>query len=348
MQISKLRSQLQSIPNALVDFPPDMSSVDDDPAVIAHQLNIPDSDKADPCGPYADTGVDGGDHMETGGEYEPVLEWGPQIEKKIARLGKAAAGSEQFQSRLAQAGSDALGYYVPFHARGYQWGAMVRASGVAWMATEYFADLPTDMETKFRLGLQAILQHELFHFATEVAVAQTELNQQAAWWRPALDQRNSEKRGYLHLEEKMANAWMLKAFRTALPAYRVMGKQQALKDFVARQPAGYRDALEVKTGGHWQQGLRELMRTYAEDAGVLEQNPQLWSEAYEWPPHFPMAPRINWRNCVIAFVDDSALYGIDPGWLTFFRRIDNVNETASFRKQLRRLSESHQAAWVTL
>lgn len=44
-------------------------------------------------------------------------------------------------------------------------------------------------------------------------------------------------------EERLANVWMLRAFRTALPGYQVRGKQAALRAFVGTQRDGGHGAM---------------------------------------------------------------------------------------------------------
>jgi hypothetical protein len=346
-----IREKLERL-NALVDFPPGGASPDEqDEGVISHCLHRPDSSLNDgDSGRYASP-IDDRDiervHDESddsSGEFQPVFEWGAEADEKIAALG-SAAGNEILQAVRSQSGSDALGHYLSFHVRGYQWGITVKLSGIATMVAHVFNDLPVDLDTKMRLAFQAILQHELFHFATDIAVSQTEMTQQKAWWWPAKQRRIDDGLIYLEQEEKMANAWMLKAFRTALPGFRALGKQEALKNFVRYQPAGYRDALAVRSDSDWKAGLYDLIFCYADDAECLDDNNSLWGYGFNWPAQFPIQPRIDWRQCPIHLEDDSKRFGIPPGWLTFFSALADIEETDDFVKQLRKLSPTVQRAW---
>ena len=87
--------------------------------------------------------------------------------------------------------------------------------------------------------------HELFHFATDYAIAQTELMLQEPWWTPATRAIRSGVPNYCLVEEQLANAYMLKAFRSMKPALRLRGKQEALRRFTLLQPPGYRDGAKI-------------------------------------------------------------------------------------------------------
>lgn len=178
------------------------------------------------------------------------------------------------------------------------------------------------------------------------AATHGELAQRQAWWAPAKAARVKRGEAYSLREERLANAWMMRAFRTALPGFQVRGKQAALKKFVGQQSAGYRDALSVKPGA-WPRDLRELVRGYAADAGHGDANALLWDQSYDWACQFPIWPRIDWRNCAINLVDDSQRYGIPAGWLTFFARLGAIDEDEKFRKQLAKLSAQARKRWRT-
>lgn len=344
MRVRRLRDDLDGICGALLDVPPPAGTSGDEEGVVGSTLHSPDSTSSSEFLDVVAAPMDEPEEGEDGNAFDPVFEWGADSDEAMRTLGDAA--DEQIRRSVeVDSGSDALGHYLSFHVRGAQWGATVKASGVAWLATRFFHTLPTDDLTRARLAFHAILQHELFHFATDVAVSQAELGQQQAWWRPALEARRARGEAYSHREECLANVWMLRAFRTALPAYKVLGKQAALKAFVANQPAGYRDALNFRTQC-WNAELRGLMAEYASNAGRRADNPLLWGE-YDWACQFPVRPRIDWRNCAIHYKDDSVRFGIPPGWLTFLSRLRVIDESDKFRKQLAKLGRSRQQRWET-
>ena len=342
MRVRRLREQLDQIPGALLDLPPPTGASGDEEGVVGSTVHSPDRTLySEPGDAFSAMPEDreGGPDDDT---FDPVFEWGADSEETIRRLGDAA-GEEIRKSVEVASGSDALGHYLSFHVRGAQWGATVKASGVAWLATRFFNTLPADDLTRARLAFHAILQHELFHFATDVAVSQAELGQRQAWWRPAVEARRARGEPYSHREERLANVWMLRAFRTALPGYQVRGKQAALKAFVGIQPEGYRDALTFEAH-HWDADLRKLLFEYAQNAGCQHDNPLLWGE-YDWACQFPVRPRIDWRNCAIHFMDDSARFGIPPGWLTFLSSLQAIDESDKFLRQLAKLGKPQQERW---
>ncbi|MBJ7574543.1 hypothetical protein [Luteimonas sp. MC1828] len=343
MRVRRVRQELDQIPGALLDVPPLAGASGDEDGVVGSTLYCPDATiRSDPGEAFQSMSDDREDESDNDA-FDPVFEWGADSEEAIRKLGDAA--DERIRKSVeVDSGSDALGHYISFHVRGAQWGATVKASGVAWLATRFFNTLPTDDLTRWRLAFHAILQHELFHFATDVAVSQAELGQQQAWWRPTLEARRTRGEPYSHREERLANVWMLRAFRTALPGYQVRGKQAALKAFVRRQPAGYRDALTFEAH-RWDSELRDLVFEYAQNAGRQYDNPLLWGE-YDWACQFPVRPRIDWRNCPIHFKDDSARFGIPPGWLTFLSHLHAIDESDKFLKQLAKLGRLHQERWL--
>jgi hypothetical protein len=344
MKVRSIRQKLEQIPGALWDFPSPESPSGDEKGVIGTTLWSPDEARR---GENVDDLLDSDgsdDYGEEDGEaLYPVFEWGAHSDDAIRRLGNAADEAIR-QSARSESGSDALGHYLSFHFRGMQWGATVKLSGIAWLATQYFQSLPTDDRTKAKLAFHAILQHELFHFAVDVAITQAELSQRRPWLKPALAARKERGVAYSCREEMLANVWMLTAFRTALPGFRIAGKQAALRSFVQMQPPGYRDALTFPAK-RWREELHELIFEFAENAGCERDNPLLWGWGYDWPCHFPVWPFIDWRNCAIHLVDDSARFGVPPGWLVFLSSLTAIEESAKFRKQLAALSRREQEGW---
>lgn len=343
--ISHIRTALDGIPDVFLEIDPTVGHEGAEPGVISHRLWRPREDvmESDIAAPRSYD--DKSDEIDSDpGDFDPVFELGPDAEEKIAALGEKTRGS--MRRSIEVKGTDALGFYLSYHVRGAQWGVHVRMAGIAHLLKHVLQPLQTDVLTKVRLAFHAILQHELFHFASDYAIGQAELTQQQAWWAPAQRRFSASVPPYHAREEKLANAWMLKAFRTALPALRVRGKQKALQDFVKRQPVGYRDALALRTPDDWQREIRVLMREKAEAAGRLADNPRLWQpDALDWPALFPLHPRINWRYCPVFLVDDTKDYGIPADWLQYFPRLPLIEEDRGFLAQLARQDLQVRKAW---
>lgn len=65
------------------------------------------------------------------------------------------ADGESIKKAVLAKGIDALGWYVPFHAKGVQWGIYVPASGLACLIANVFADLPVDLPTRLLIAFRA-------------------------------------------------------------------------------------------------------------------------------------------------------------------------------------------------
>ena len=233
-----------------------------------------------------------------------------------------------------------------FHVTGLQWGVYVPVSGIAYLMKHAFGGLPATDKTKAHLAFHAILNHELFHFATDYAVAQMELVFQEPWWGPAKEAFFEDYPGYCEEEEKLANAYMLKAFRTRKRSLEVRGKQEALKGFVRGQPIGYCDGLDVEKEG-WDRNLTELAEGYRALSETGKANPHLGDRGggWDWPRQFPIHPRIDWRYCPIHLVHDGERLGILEGCLDLFGHLEEIVESGDFQRKLRKLAPPIQDAW---
>lgn len=341
--IKHIRDSLAKIDDALIKFPPEGGSSGQGLGVTTHTLWAGHDYGLNELGAPTRGSAHGDDGMgDDSAQFDPIFEIGARHDETIPVLG--SEDEARIRQSIQVRGMDALGWYSPFHAIGVQWGVYIPLSGMVYLMQNVFADLPASAITKARLAFHAILHHELFHFATEYAIAQSELTQQQAWWAPANENRFRNGHKYLPVEEMLANAWMLKAFRTALPALRIPGKQHALRQFVHRQPEGYCDGDGVRTKAQWDQSLYDLAYSYAVESGDPD-NSHLWWPGFDWPALFPIHPRIDWRFCPIHLVDDSRTFGLPPRWLDFFSHLSDVEESAKFKKRLSRLSLQVQQAW---
>jgi hypothetical protein len=353
--ISSIRSGLAEIDGALAEFPPETGYEGSQEAVRLartiwrgenRNLVVESHDSIENgAGFFGDEegddvfGVDGGDR-----EFDPIFEIGADVDERFPGLGGDAG--KKIQQSVQLHGTDALGWYVSFHYPGVQWGIYIPVSGMAYLIQHAFGGLSAPIVTKAHLAFHAILSHELFHFATDYTIAQAELAHQEPWCVPAKRSFRAGKPSYCVVEEQLANAYMLSAFRSMKPALRIKGKQAALRSFVARQPEGYRDALGV-TPLLRDRLLKELAHRYGSCAKKGAGHSMLWnlSFGYDWAQQFPIRPRIDWRYCPIHLVNDGARLGIPPDWLGFFSRLSAIEETDEFRKELDLLASPIQRAW---
>jgi hypothetical protein len=352
-RVSQIREGLQGIPGALETFQPDPGFEGRDRSIAAAHVIWPGEQKHDDESdatfaprPDADETDSDNDLVSEGdGDdyFDPVFELGADAEECIERLG-GAAGVELEQSVLLH-GMDALGWYVSFHYTGVQWGIYVPVSGIAYLVSRAFGPLSASLGTKVHLAFHAILNHELFHFAADYAIAQAELTHREPWVLPARRAFRAKSPRYCVLEEKLANAQMLLAFRSTKAALRVKGKQAVLRQFVQTQPEGYCDALGVRPE-HMDSLLSGLARCYGEHAANSKNHSLIWGpKGFDWAQQFPIRPRIDWHYCPIHLVNDGSRYGIPQDWLSCFTCLASIEESDSFREMLHKLSADHQDAW---
>lgn len=126
---------------------------------------------------------------------------------------------------------DTLAYYLPFHFYATMWGIYLRASGILSIAS-FLADAIGREYTKwefrnlFNTGFELLLQHERFHFITEVACSRLELIYNYEIYKYFFSNIWSST-----LEEALCNAY---AFRAALRRQKGIVKKQ-MKKWMALQ-----------------------------------------------------------------------------------------------------------------
>jgi hypothetical protein len=349
--VASIRESLSMIPQALEGNPPDDSHQGSEGAIETLWPGLENTDDCiprewdcnsgerisweDPYESYDSEGI---------GDFVPVVEVGAEVDALDNALG-GTEGEKLKQSVLLK-GMDALGWYVPFHYPGLQWGVYISVSGIAYMLTNVFNKLPVAPETKARLAFTAILDHELFHFANEYAMAQAEIAHNEPWVVPAIRFRRGMSPPYFKREECLANAYMLRKFRATAKILRVKGKQTALRAFVKQQPEGYRDAVFV-TPDCQNRMLAELAHDYGSNAFRSRHHPLLWNPTtgYDWPGQFPIHPTVDWKFCPIHLVQDGGRLGLPKDWIKCFSKLEGIRESEKFVKTLGSLSVQIQSAW---
>jgi hypothetical protein len=350
-RVNQIRDGLRRIPNSLVDFPPEPSFRGVEPGVTTTPIWTGDYEAADsthgrmmPDKSLADSEEEDENDAGMPPDFDPVIEIGADVDETLPAL-RGEAG-EQIRRSVLLHGMDALGWYVSFHVVGIQWGIYIPVTGIAYLIENVLSKLTATLDTKVHLAFHAILNHELFHFGTDYTVAQAELIHQEPWWVPAKEAFKRGTPSYCVIEEQLANAYMLKAFRTMKLALSIRGKQRALREFTKTQPEGYRDGWRIRSQD-WDGCLGTLAEQYGRSSTKGAANPLLWERGlgFDWVGQFPRRPRIDWRYCPVHLVNDGALLGIPPDFLTFFSRILAFEESERFLKRLRNMPDSVQKAW---
>jgi hypothetical protein len=240
--------------------------------------------------------------------FDPVIEIGADVDETFPALGGEAG--EQIRRSFLLHGMDALGWYVSFHVVKVQWGIYIPVTGIAYLIKNALSKLTATLDAKIHIAFHAILNHELFHFGTDYTVAQAELIHQEPWWVPAKAAFTERTPKYCVIEEQLANAYMLKAFRTMKPALRIRGKQRALREFTKVQPEGYCIGWRVRSQD-WDGLIPALAEEYGRRSTKGAANLLLWERdlGFDWAGQFPMRPgstgataRSTWSTMARAWV----------------------------------------------
>jgi hypothetical protein len=270
-------------------------------------------------------------------ELEEMFEFGPEAANSIPALG--GTEGERIRQAVLAKGVDALGWYAPFHLIGVQWGIYIPTSSLAYLAKTAFSSVPVDVTTRVKIAFRAIHQHELFHFATEYAVAQLEL----LVGEPIHVHRSELKDpqlGYIVAEERAANAWMLRSLPSTKRTLRSPGRAKALRRFVSRQPAGYRDAGEIVGTDNFRAACHDLIDDYLSlryDTRGAERINLDWL--------LPLTPRIDWRQVPVHVIHDDKRLPFAPGAFDLFEHVREIVSTESFEAGLEKLPRPLQRAW---
>ena len=286
------------------------------------------------------------DHSEELDDFDPLIERGAEADDKLPVLGDDE--DEEIRQNVEENGTDALGYYRSFHIIGKQWGVFITTKGLLYMA-KHFASLGLSNKIALKNSFQLILSHELFHFSVDYALSQLEIILGEPIWIPKAKSLLSKSPDYLTTEEKMANAYMQCRARTGRPDLDIKGKAKLLKEFIKHQPAGYRDALNVKRS-NWNDNLHQLgfdLISEAINGGASLPSYGALSRSFEWPSIFQCHPQVDWRYCPIFILDDSckSIGKLPDDCVQAFAAINTINETPKFLKMLAKLPKNIQSKW---
>lgn len=147
---------------------------------------------------------------------------------------------------------DLLAYYLPFHFYTNNWGIYVLSSGILRVAAMLAIKTGQVVSSELaNLGYAILIQHERFHFFSEMACSRAELLIDGSLYRSYF--HNGIATAY---EEALANAH---AFRTTL-----RGQPAALardvEQWMSSQGPGYRDFKKCLTSSAFRDWCRQLTR----------------------------------------------------------------------------------------
>lgn len=237
-------------------------------------------------------------------------------------------------------GIDALAWYVSFHHEGAGWGIYVPVSSLAYLHKREFASQRGDTSRAFQVGLTTLLAHEFVHFAVDYACAQWEILLRTPCWNSLVADRKASNVPYLHSEEKLANAAMMRNCHNLLTG----SERQALRRFVSSQPLGYRDAPTVLEQDAFEHTFSEVLKLYV-GMPAAAHGLDLCTPAFDHFVHFPQSEAYMNAGCPIHIIHDETSVGLP--WLKFLRSLRVIDETDGFKKSLEKLHSDMKKKWAT-
>jgi len=192
--------------------------------------------------------------------------YGHPGEEELEYERRANKYGEIFES-AERDGLDALAWYQSFHQDNPCWGIYIKESSLFMLADVVFGGkLPeggsrAEHERKassenLRKAWLLLWAHEVFHFATDVAIARWEVVLQRPLWAFDRFRRRQENVNYWLFEEQAANAQMLRHLKRRWEDNDIA----RVEAFTLRQPSGYRDAINAVPDRFFMPLLEELMR----------------------------------------------------------------------------------------
>jgi Domain of unknown function (DUF4160) len=152
------------------------------------------------------------------------------------------------EKTISATGVEALAFYAPFHFyQQHHWGIYIRDFGLVYLASKFLRrqTLTTADNWVLRCAYEFLLQHEYFHFQTELAVSRYEiLILQGSIYLDHTYLHHFLDRNSSWLEESIANARGYREFsrRGAIASKNQIDDFKAfLASWMKTQPAGYRD-----------------------------------------------------------------------------------------------------------
>jgi hypothetical protein len=342
--VSRIRTDLEDIEGALTGDP--VTSLVDLGDIPCTPISGPDDDLDKPLSdsysaefPLDDFGDD-----NSADDTPITFEIPPEIDEREVKTRLGSAAGSQFQRLIEVRGTDAYGWYLPFHYRIAQHGIYISSLGALQLAFQVFNrrysdDFSHDLKLKLQFATHAILRHEAFHFAAECMAANWELASGAACYLKTREVlRNAQ--GYIEDEEALANAYMLRGFRWPNATSKGARASGVLKVFCRRQPPGYSDAEKYLSTNRYLEACNRYVGHY-QLTGTGREPPS----SFDNTTLYPNALRIDWRRCPIILADEHDLLralGIVP---KFIACVSVINETDRFVSQLRKLGSLYEAKW---
>ena len=248
---------------------------------------------------------------------------------------------DSISSRVNTDGMEALAWYSSFHFKSSDWGIFIPVSSLYYLEQRVFRSASRSQERRLQMAFELLLEHELFHFATDYACAQWEIIVRSPLWSFLTHQRLQKNGCYLVQEEKMANAYMLRRFKQHSTA----GAYRCASSFSRSQPLGYRDAEEAISEDLFEQGLAELLKYYL---GVLaiRKGIRFLSGVLDLSRSFPLGEHLDVSACPIHLISDHNQLGVPPLAVRLIQSIPRIEETKAFKKSLKSMQPDVRQQWA--
>ncbi len=321
--VVRLRDELVSIPGARLEFNPDIP-----PRIPSRYLHV---DSAEQVPVYGRQPV-----VALGAPPTRSLQ-NVEMDTIYERIDQQVAGIHTNQNTAI--GIDALAWYASFHNLKPLWGIFIPESSLWYVAERWFDTWRVAKQKKLAIAFRILYEHELFHYAADLNVAQWELMINQACWAPYRTELRSRKE-YCQLEEQLANAYMLRMLAPSVTelAY------AALVTAVRRQPPGYCDAEERIEDVPFADGLSELCKRHVGIAG-LRTGVNLASLNLPLERFFGVLSSFEGADCPVHIIRDADNIGRSPIDVSLFDRIPAIRESRDFMKQLGRVPHEVYKRW---
>lgn len=273
---------------------------------------------------------------------QEVLQHPPFLEQELLQpkdraigIGSQEGGSQQGQ------GIDALAWYVSFHKSSGDWGIFIPTSSLVYLELRHVNSLRLSQTAKRQVALELLLEHELFHFATDYVCAQWEVLLQAPCWRSLTQMRRDGGMTCIQLEEALANAYMLRVLE---PRWSKL-VQKAVRRFIRRQPPGYNQAGDYTEDTSFGTALIELTKTYI-GLHAIERGLNPYSTCFDHAGLFPVHPTVPSGQCPIHIIHDLSRFSVPEISVRILKCIPEIVETEKFQKLYVQIPHDIQKRWA--
>jgi hypothetical protein len=229
-------------------------------------------------------------------------------------------------------GLEAIAYYVSFHVRPHRWGIFLSVERLEQLAAEVFDPLPATDAEKLLIAYQMVIDHELFHYWTDIAATEAEFVTRLPVYLPYLRLHPDLSSPLAQIEEALANARAWRRLRTK----EAKAHAGAAMDL---QPPGYRDWSNYRSPRAFLEGKRELGIGIDASVGA---RPPLRGSPHEW---FFDERRPGANSRLVPLFLIPAQPGRGKPYYQAHQRPITIHQTEKFEKALRKIPASVREAW---